>query len=153
MSKCPPPQHITAFSSVSTVPRRQRSPSTGRPEKRLLRNLPLTIIHVIPSPMVSMAPGMLMLPELAVQLETHGQEVLRDARRTAEEATEGSHPIRVDTEMVTAAVLPTLIDLSKDADDDRRRLPRTGRDQPAAAWICQLGARPPCPLPGRGHPR
>ena len=34
-----------------------------------LRNLPLTIIHVIPSPMVSMAPGVLMLPELTVQLE------------------------------------------------------------------------------------
>ena len=35
-------------SSVSTVRRRRRLPSTGRPEKRLLRNLPLTIIHVDP---------------------------------------------------------------------------------------------------------
>jgi nucleotide-binding universal stress UspA family protein len=82
----------------------------------LLRNLPLTIIHVIPSPMVSMAPGVLMLPELTVQLETHGQEVLRDARRTAEESTRGSHPIQVDTELVTAGIVPALVDLSKEAE-------------------------------------
>ena len=81
----------------------------------LLRNLPLTIIHVIPSPMVSMAPGVLMLPELTVQLETHGQEVLRDARSIAEQATAGSNAINVDTEVITAGVLPTLIDLSKEA--------------------------------------
>ena len=82
----------------------------------LLRNLPLTIIHVIPSPMVSMAPGVLMLPELTVQLEKHGQEVLRDARRIAEQAAAGSNAISVDTEVITAGVLPTLIDLSKEAD-------------------------------------
>jgi nucleotide-binding universal stress UspA family protein len=81
----------------------------------LLRNLPLTIIHVIPSPMVSMLPAVLMLPELTVQLETHGQEVLRDARRIAEQATAGSNAISVDTEVITAGVLPTLIDLSKEA--------------------------------------
>ena len=81
----------------------------------LLRNLPLTIIHVIPSPMVSMAPGVLMLPELTVQLEKHGQEVLGDARRIAEQATAGSNAISVDTEVITAGVLPTLIDLSKEA--------------------------------------
>jgi len=81
----------------------------------LLRNLPLTVIHIIPSPMVSMAPGVLMLPELTVQLKTHGQEVLRDARRIAEQATAGSNAISVDTEVITAGVLPTLIDLSKEA--------------------------------------
>jgi len=82
----------------------------------LLRNLPLTIIHVIPSPMVSMMPAALMLPELTVQLEKDGREVLRDARRTAEESTRGSHPIRVDTELVTAGVVPALVDLSKEAE-------------------------------------
>jgi nucleotide-binding universal stress UspA family protein len=81
----------------------------------LLRNLPLTIIHVIPSPMVPMLPAVLMLPELTVQLETHGQAVLRDARTIAEQATAGSNAISVDTEVITAGVLPTLIDLSKEA--------------------------------------
>ena len=91
------PEHITALLSVLTVRRRPRLPSTGRPEKRVA-NLPLTIIHVIPSPMVSMWPGVLMLSELTVQLEMHGQEVLRDARRIAEQATAGSNAISVDTE-------------------------------------------------------
>ena len=81
----------------------------------LLRNLPLTLIHVIPSPMVSMLPAVLMLPELTMQLETHGQEVLRDARRIAEQATAGCDSISVDAEVITAGVLPSLIDLSKKA--------------------------------------
>ena len=82
----------------------------------LLRKLPLTLIHIIPSAMVQMWPEVPMPPELAVQLETHGQEVLREARRIAERATEGSHAIQVDIELITAGVLPTLIDLSKEAD-------------------------------------
>jgi nucleotide-binding universal stress UspA family protein len=81
-----------------------------------MRNLPLTIIHVVQAPMVSMAPGALMLPELTAQLETHGQGVLGDARRVAEQATARSNAISVDTEMITAGVLPTLIDLSKGAE-------------------------------------
>ena len=81
----------------------------------LLRNLPLTLIHVIPSPTVAMWSEVPPPPDLAVQLETHGQEVLRDARRIAEQATAGSNAISVDAEVITAGVLPTLIDLSKKA--------------------------------------
>ena len=79
-----------------------------------MRNLPLTIIYVAPS---AMAPGGVPIPaSLAERVEKHGHAVLRDARNTAEEAIEGAEPIRIDTEIVSAAVLPTLIGRSKDAD-------------------------------------
>jgi nucleotide-binding universal stress UspA family protein len=81
-----------------------------------MRNLPLTLVHVVPLPMVWTWPEVPMPPELAVLLEKNGQEVLRDARRIAEQATEGSNAISVDTEVMTAGALPTLIDLSKEAD-------------------------------------
>lgn len=80
----------------------------------LMRNLPLTIIYISPSPMV--AAERPMPADLTERVEKHGQRVLREARSTAEEAAKGSSPIRIDTEMVSAAVLPTLIDRSKDAD-------------------------------------
>jgi nucleotide-binding universal stress UspA family protein len=77
-----------------------------------MRDLPLTIIYI--SPMV--AADIPMPVNLTQRLEKHGQSVLREARSTAEDAIEGSRPIPIDTEMVRAAVLPTLIDRSKDAD-------------------------------------
>ena len=79
-----------------------------------MRELPLTIIYISPSPMV--AADIPMPVSLTERVEKHGQAVLREARSTAEDAAEGSNPIRIDTEMVRAAVLPTLIDRSKDAD-------------------------------------
>lgn len=79
-----------------------------------LRELPLTIIYISPSPMVA---GDIPMPvNLTERLEKHGHSVLREARSTAEDAVEGSRPIPIDTEMVRAAILPTLIDRSKDAD-------------------------------------
>ena len=52
-----------------------------------MRDLPLTLVHVVPLPMVGRGPSP-MPRELAVLLEKNGQEVLRDARRIAEQATE-----------------------------------------------------------------
>jgi nucleotide-binding universal stress UspA family protein len=79
-----------------------------------MRNIPLTIIYVAPS---AMAPGGVPMPAgLTERVEKHGHAVLRGARSTAEEAAEGADPIRIDTEIVSAAVLPTLIGRSKEAD-------------------------------------
>ena len=78
-----------------------------------MRELPLTVIYINPSPVV--AADIRMPVSLTERVEKHGQEVLREARSIAEDAAEGPNPIRIDTEMVSAAVLPTLIDRSKDA--------------------------------------
>ena len=101
-----------------------------------LRELPLTIIYISPSPMVSADTPHAGEPHRATG--KHGQSVLREARSTAEEAPEGSSPITIDTEMVRAAILPTLIDRSKDADMivvGCRGLGANGR----LARLCQLG--------------
>ena len=81
-----------------------------------LRNLPLTLIHVVPWATLGMWPGLPMPGDLEVQFEQHGHEILRRARRTAEEAVSGSHTIEVATELVTAGVVPTLVERSKGAE-------------------------------------
>src|SRR6185369_16573899 len=68
----------------------------GAAREASLRELPLTIIYVSPSPMVA---GDIPMPvNLTERLEKHGQSVLREARSTAGDAVEGSHPIPIDTE-------------------------------------------------------
>src|SRR6478735_1046182 len=72
-----------------------------------LRNLPLTLIHVIPWATLGMWPGLPMPGDLEAQFEKHGREVLSHAVRTVEDATKRSGSIEVETELVTAAVVPT----------------------------------------------
>jgi nucleotide-binding universal stress UspA family protein len=79
-----------------------------------LRELPLTIIYISPS--LTVAADIPMPVNFTERLEKHGRSVLHTSRSTAEDAVEGSSPITIDTELVSAAILPTLIDRSKDAD-------------------------------------
>jgi nucleotide-binding universal stress UspA family protein len=81
-----------------------------------MRRLPLFIVHVIHSPAVQMWPEFPPPPEVFARMAREGHEVLSDARKTANEATAGSREIHIETELITGGVLPTLIDLSKDAE-------------------------------------
>jgi nucleotide-binding universal stress UspA family protein len=81
-----------------------------------MRKLPLSIIHVIQSPTVRMWPEIPMPDEVLARIERDGQEMLSDARRTAQAATADSRQIHIETELIEGGVLPTLIDLSKDAE-------------------------------------
>jgi nucleotide-binding universal stress UspA family protein len=81
-----------------------------------LRHLPLTLVHVIPWATMGMWPHMPVPGDLEAQFEKQGREVLREARRTAEEAIKEPGAITIDTELVAAGVLPTLVDWSKGAD-------------------------------------
>lgn len=76
-------------------------------------NLPLTLVHVVETPMVRMWPGEPTPAELTAHMEHSGQELLRAAGHTAAQA---AGAVRVETELIGAGVLPTLIDMSKDAD-------------------------------------
>jgi nucleotide-binding universal stress UspA family protein len=80
-----------------------------------LRNLPLTLVHVIPWSTLGTWPGLPMPGDLEAQFQKHGREVLSNAVRTVEDATKRSGSIQVETEVVTAAVVPTLRDWSKGA--------------------------------------
>jgi nucleotide-binding universal stress UspA family protein len=81
-----------------------------------LRRLPLKLVHVIPWATLGMWPDMPTPLDIEAQFEKQGREVLREARRTAEEAIKEPGTIDVDTELVTAGVLPALVDWSKGAD-------------------------------------
>ena len=81
-----------------------------------MRGVPLSIIHVIQSPAVRMWPEVPMPHDVLARMERDGQEMLSDARRTAEEATADTRQIHIETETIAGGVLPTLIDLSKDAE-------------------------------------
>lgn len=80
-----------------------------------LHRRPLSIVHVIQSPAVRMWPEVPMPAEVVARAAEQGRVFLDTAMETAKKATVGE-PIRMTTELITASVLPTLIDLSKDAD-------------------------------------
>jgi nucleotide-binding universal stress UspA family protein len=80
-----------------------------------LRDLPLTLIHVVQWATLGMWPGLPMPDGLEAQFEKRGREVLSNAVRTVEDATKRSGSIHVETELITAAVVPTLVDWSKGA--------------------------------------
>jgi nucleotide-binding universal stress UspA family protein len=79
-----------------------------------MRNVPLTLVHVLPA--LRMWPEVLTPPEIEqwYKFQVHG--FMSDARRTAEVATNGSDGIQLESELLTGAVLPALVDLSKDAE-------------------------------------
>ena len=79
----------------------------------VLHRLPLSILHVVESPSVAMFPQVPMPLELIDLLNQKGQDILEAAMKTAEQATAGED-LAIRTELLTAGVLPLLIDLSKD---------------------------------------
>ena len=81
----------------------------------VMRNRPLTLVHVVPATALPTRFEIPMRAEFEAESRKWGREALRDARKTAEEATRGSHLV-VDTELVTDGVVPALVDLSKDAE-------------------------------------
>lgn len=82
----------------------------------VLRNCPLTLVHVIQSPVMRIWPAAPVASGIVARLAKDGHEILSGARRTALEAIAGNPPVPIETELITAGVLPTLIDLSKEAD-------------------------------------
>jgi nucleotide-binding universal stress UspA family protein len=81
-----------------------------------LRHLPLTLVHVVPWATLGPWHDMPVPVDLEEQFDKQGREILLEARRTAEEAIKEPDTITVDTELVSAGVLPTLVDSSKGAD-------------------------------------
>ncbi len=80
-----------------------------------LRKIPLTLVHAVS-------------PEVATWLRTplpagvmrwqqdHGRRLVDEALKVIEEASQGSGPAGVHTEILASAAVPTLIDLSKEAE-------------------------------------
>ena len=81
-----------------------------------MRNLRLTIVHVVASPAVRLWPDIPLPSDVLARMAREGHEILSDARTIAQEAIANSRRIHIETELCTGGVLPALIDRSKDAE-------------------------------------
>lgn len=81
-----------------------------------LRHVPLTLVHVLAEPPVGMWPEPALLNGFSEWRAKNGHEILAKARRVADRALEQSNPIAVTELSCAGTPVPTLVDLSKDAD-------------------------------------
>ena len=82
-----------------------------------LRMIPLTVVNVLYPPVVMTfaETPMPMPPEYMQWQEDEGRNICNYALKTVEESTKQLGPIDVDSELMTGSAVPTLVDLSKDA--------------------------------------
>jgi nucleotide-binding universal stress UspA family protein len=79
-----------------------------------MRNVSLTLVHVIPT--LTMWPEVPPSAEVERFYENQAEGFLRDARKVADEAMSASDKVQLDTKLLNGAVLPSLVDSSKDAE-------------------------------------
>ena len=80
-----------------------------------LRKIPLTLVHAT-SPEVATWPNVRLPAGLARWHREHGRRLVDDAFKVVEDATKHGGPAEVHTEILPSAAVPTLVDLSKDAE-------------------------------------
>jgi nucleotide-binding universal stress UspA family protein len=76
-------------------------------------NVPLTLIHVLPSPVVMTWPDLPLPPSFMEWPREQGRTIIRDAIAVAEAA--AGQAIQIDSDMVTGPAVAALADLSKEA--------------------------------------
>ena len=80
-----------------------------------LRNVSLTLVHAV-SPNLTTWWDTPLSPGLAQWQKEHGRRLLDDAVKVVENACEHPGPTQIHTEVLSSAAIPTLVDLSKDAE-------------------------------------
>ena len=80
-----------------------------------LRSIPLTLVHAV-SPSLTTWWNKPLPPGLAQWQKDHGRRLLDGAVKIVEEACRHGGPTQSHTKVVSSAAVPTLIDLSKDAE-------------------------------------
>ena len=84
-----------------------------------MRNVPLTMVHVARAAAVGSTPvawPAVPIPEEVLQLrEDEARDVIADAIKVVEDSAEGTDRPEINSELFFAAPVPTLVDLSKDA--------------------------------------
>lgn len=82
----------------------------------VLRHVPLTVVHVLPFVEVGPWVDLPIPPEYWEERDRRGEKMVANARHVAETALGESQEIVLEQRMVSGATVPTLVDLSKDAD-------------------------------------
>jgi nucleotide-binding universal stress UspA family protein len=80
----------------------------------VIRDIPLTLVHVA-NPAASTWSQAPLLDEFAEWQKAEGRSVLANALKIAEDTAGNSQRITIDTEFISSATVPTLVDLSNDA--------------------------------------
>ncbi|GLP76726.1 universal stress protein [Mycobacterium antarcticum] len=81
----------------------------------LLRGVPLTVVHVVPTPEMLVWSEAERLPGLAEWHQTQADDVIRAAVQTAEAATRDDGSLEIHRHVLAGATVPSLVDLTKDA--------------------------------------
>lgn len=78
-----------------------------------MRNVALTIVHVLPIPLQGWTGWAYMPTKVGPHQKKKGYEIIDDAARIARDTTVG--PLQINTQMLFSRAVPTLIELTKDA--------------------------------------
>jgi nucleotide-binding universal stress UspA family protein len=116
-----------------------------------MRKVPLTVVNVLYPPTAGHTP-MVSTSYMQWQ-EDEGRKILNDALKTVEESAKQLGPIDVSGELMTGPPVPTLVELSTDAEMVVVPWPWPRHARPAPARVGQHRAGPSRALPGCGHPR
>lgn len=81
-----------------------------------LRNISLTLVHAVSPEVATWVDVQGLPPGLARWQQDHGHRLLDDALKLVEQASRSAGPAEVHTELLPSAAVPTLVDLSKDAE-------------------------------------
>jgi nucleotide-binding universal stress UspA family protein len=80
------------------------------------RRVTLTVVHVLPTMDIGPWVDFPVPPEYWVERERRGEQIATEASQRASDAIADMHQVRIDHCVVSGKAVPTLVDLSKDAD-------------------------------------
>ena len=81
-----------------------------------MRKIPLTVVNVLYPPVVYTFPKTPIPREYPQWQRDEGRTILNDALKTVEDSTRQMGPVDVSGELMIGPPVPTLVDLSKDAE-------------------------------------
>lgn len=81
-----------------------------------LRKVPLTLVHAVSPEIATWVDVQALPPGLARWQHNHGRRLLDDALQIVEQASQSGGPAEVHTELLPSAAVPTLVDVSKEAE-------------------------------------
>ncbi len=79
------------------------------------RNVPLTLVYVLSPPLLTAWPEVVMPPGYAQWQQEQGTAILDAASRVADAAASGGRGVEIHTELPTGPSVPTLVELTRDA--------------------------------------
>ena len=82
----------------------------------VLRNVPLTIVHILPATSIGPWVDMPISADYWSECDRRADQIVDDAMRVVAEATSGAPDLATARRVVSGSAVPTLVDMSKDAE-------------------------------------